>query len=795
MTIDEVLTVARAGAAQGCTEALFTLGDKPELLYPEAAQELASMGYTTTMDYVIDAARAVLREAHLLPHVNAGVMSQEDIQRLRRVSASQGLMLETVATGLQAHSGDCPDKDPGVRMEMMEAAGRAQVPFTTGILIGIGESKRDRIEALLAIRGCHRRHGHIQEVIIQNFRAKKGTPMALWPEPSLHEFLETVATARLILGPDMSIQAPPNLTPSSSAAGKRATNDDNDDDDDEKEGVGWQRLIDAGINDWGGVSPVTRDWVNPERPWPHISTLAKVTERAGKVLVPRLPSYPGYLNTRWMDAEPLSVALKHADVHGLGRASTWYAGEKDEEVGTPTATTSSDKNDNITEKNKLQAPLVPLPRPNSINKYYRVVLGMDGTLVTEKGGHHVITPNVQRILDAIMHPPPRHPYSPTVEDIVALFEARGADFHAILSAADALRHRLHGDSVSFVVNRNINYTNICTYACKFCAFSKGPSSDETLRGAPYLISLPEITRRTAEAWDRGATEVCMQGGIHPEFTGHTYLGIVEAAKAGAPGVHVHAFSPLEVAHGAETLGWSVARFLAALRDAGLGSLPGTAAEVLDDDVRSVLCPDKINTQEWVDIIRTAHSVGLNTTSTIMFGHIDTTASWARHLLVLRDLAADSSSSLRSPHSPPVGKITEFVPLPFVHKYAPMFKKGISRAGPTLRECFLMHAVARLVLHPHITNIQASWVKMGPSWAAALLGAGCNDMGGTLMNESITRAAGAAHGQEIGPREMEELIQGAGRLAVQRTTGYGGVAEEGRERAKREWDARPLMPLL
>ncbi|KAG7675049.1 hypothetical protein KSW81_002553 [Nannochloris sp. 'desiccata'] len=841
MTLEEVLTVARMGAEQGCTEALFTLGDKPELKYPEAAAELASMGYPSTIAYVAAASKAVLENTGLLPHINAGVMSREDLRLLKTVSVSQGLMLESLSTELITTPGaahyNCPDKEPAVRLEMLESAGKERVPFTTGILIGIGETKLNRIEALLKIKESHERYGHVQEVIIQNFRAKKGTAFENNAEPSLDDFLWTIAAARLILGKEMSIQAPPNLTPESDDAVKQSekqekstvysaessNNGSNTTFTTDSGDLSWLQLLNAGINDWGGISPLTRDYVNPERPWPHILSLARATAAAGKQLVPRLPVYPFYLSidksssrsdvnvvggthhgsygNRWLDGiggakSPLAAVLKSADAFGLARASNWYAGmiEKGSEpITAPAATSSSflssspppseEQTENENRDAKRRA--VPLPRQK---KPWRIAMDTNGLLVGDPSSASMLLNDkrafssahsglIESLLSTILQnaftsssststpfipassSPSSAAHNITEEDISLLFSARGNDFSAVVNVANQLRRRINGDTVTYVVNRNINYTNICTFGCKFCAFSKGPAAEE-LRGAPYLLDFEEVTRRTTEAWARGATEVCMQGGIHPDFTGDTYLKLIAAAKKGAPDIHVHAFSPLEVAQGASTLGWSLSRYLSSLKDAGLGSLPGTAAEILDDDVRAELCPDKLTAQEWVEVITTAHNIGLKTTSTIMFGHVDSITSWARHLLILRNIAATT------------GKITEFVPLPFVHMEAPMFRKGISRAGPTLRECILMHAIARLALHPYITNIQASWVKMGPNRAAQLLAAGCNDMGGVLMNESITRAAGAGHGQELGALEMERLIREAGRVPEQRSTLYG-----------------------
>ena len=707
MTPDEVLAVARAGAAEGCKEALFTLGDKPELRYRAARDELAGLGFETTVSYLAWMARLVFEETGLLPHPNPGVMSAGDIEDLRRVSVSQGLMLEGTAPGLSrqggAHHGS-PDKAPAVRLETMRLAGAAGVPFTSGILIGIGETRLQRIEALLALRDLDDCHGHIQEIIVQNFRAKPGTRMAAAPEPELDELLWTIAVARLLFGAGANIQAPPNLSPG--ALG---------------------RLVDAGINDWGGVSPVTPDHVNPEAPWPHLDDLAQHTAAAGKVLTERLALYPAYARDpeRWLDAALRRPVLDAIDAEGYARTEDWCAGA---DVPVPAIST------------------LTAPRPGNGS--------LDAILDRALGGAEL-----------------------GEGQIVRLFQARGAAFAAVTGAADGLRARVNGDTVTYVVNRNINYTNVCYFKCQFCAFSKGRPG-ENLRGRPYDLGLDEIERRGREAWDRGATELCLQGGIHPDYDGNTYIDICRRLKRALPAMHIHAFSPLEVWQGAKTLGVTLPEFLARLADAGLDTLPGTAAEILDDAVRAVICPDKLTTRQWLEVMETAHAAGFRTTATIMFGHVDGPEHWARHLLHVRRLQART------------GGFTEFVPLPFVPMEAPIYLKGRARRGPTFREAVLMHAVARLALHPLIPNIQASWVKLGPEGAAACLAAGVNDLGGTLMNESITRAAGAAHGQEMAPERMEELIRAAGRTPVQRTTLYG---EAPAERAAAARGAPPLEP--
>ncbi|HME27974.1 MAG TPA: 5-amino-6-(D-ribitylamino)uracil--L-tyrosine 4-hydroxyphenyl transferase CofH [Acetobacteraceae bacterium] len=691
---DSVLTIARAGAAAGCTEALFTLGDKPELRYRAAREALAALGHDTTIAYLHEMCALVVKQTGLLPHVNPGIMSRDEIASLRAVSASMGIMLESSSDRLCEPGGvhyGSPDKVPTVRLEMMRQAGELAVPFTTGILIGIGETRTERLESLLAIRDLHARYGHIQEVIVQNFRAKPNTKRATAPEPDLDDLLWSIAAARLILPDDVHVQAPPNLSP----------------------GV-YQKLIDAGIDDWGGVSPVTPDHVNPEAPWPQIEALAERTAAMGKVLVQRLPVYPTYAFAadRWCAPDIATRVRRAIDAEGWAREDDWAPG--------------------LTVLPRQRAAMLDRIDPAVGNAVAKAVSGarLDET------------------------------------EIVRLFGARDADYDHVITAADALRQSVSGETVRYVVNRNINYTNICYFRCRFCAFSKG-KTHEALRGAPYDLALDEVVRRSQEAWDRGATEVCLQGGIHPDYTGATYLGICRAIKAALPDMHIHAFSPLEVTQGAATLGLSLRDFLAQLKDAGLGTLPGTAAEILDDEVRAIICPDKVNTEQWLEVVRTAHQLSLRTTSTIMYGHIERPVSWARHLLRLRDLQVET------------GGFTEFVPLPFVHMEAPMYLRGQARKGPTLREAVLMHAVARLALHPLITNIQTSWVKMGPDGAALCLNAGANDMGGTLMNESISRAAGTQHGQEFPPEAMETLIRSIGRIPLQRDTLYRPASQERR----------------
>ncbi|MDP1632673.1 MAG: 5-amino-6-(D-ribitylamino)uracil--L-tyrosine 4-hydroxyphenyl transferase CofH [Caulobacter sp.] len=693
MSPDAVLAVARSGAAAGCKEALFTLGDKPELRYAAAREGLAELGFESTIPYLAHVAGRVLRETGLLPHINAGLLTAEDYALLRPVAASMGLMLETTAERLGERGGPhfgSPDKAPALRLASMAAAGEAAIPFTSGLLIGIGETRAERLDALQALADLHADHGHLQEIIIQNFRAKAGTKMAAAQEPSEDELIWTLAAARRILPPDVSLQAPPNLNPGRT-----------------------QALIAAGLNDWGGVSPVTIDHVNPEAPWPEVEVLAAECAASGHVLAERLTAYPRFVRDadRWLDPGVARAVRAVSDSEGLARDTDWSPG-----VAAPASGSAA-------------LPLGTDARP-------RLSPGLDGILGRAMAGHEL-----------------------SEGQITALFSARGGAAQAVVAAADDLRRATRGETVTYVINRNINYTNICTYSCSFCAFSK-TSAKGGERDKPYDLPLEAIAERVNEAWARGATEVCLQGGIHPRYTGDTYLGILRAAKAAQPAMHVHAFSPLEISQGAATLGLPLTGYLERLRDEGLGSLPGTAAEILDDDMRAILCPDKLSRRGWLDVVRSAHQVGLPTTATIMFGSVEEPVHWARHLLDIRRLQLET------------GGFTEFVPLPFVHMRSPVFVKGLARKGPTWRETVLMHAVSRIALHGAIASIQASWVKLGLDGAAACLNAGVNDLGGVLMNESISRAAGASHGQELTVGALEAVAASAGRRTRQRTTLYG-----------------------
>jgi FO synthase len=711
---DQVLAIARAGAEAGCHEALFTLGERPELRYPAAADWLAAHGYESTVHYLAEMCGLVLDRTGLLPHANAGALSGDELAMLRPVAPSQGMMVETLRADLAAHRGS-PDKTPERRLATLDAAGRLGIPFTTGILVGIGEDRADRLAALEAIAESHRRWGHVQEVIVQNFLPKPGTSMHQAPPCPPDEHLEAIALARLVLPPEVHVQAPPNLA------------DD------------FGVLLDAGIDDWGGVSPITADHVNPERPWPALDRLRAVTEARGFALAPRLTVYPSYVSRpdRWLDPSLVFAVGDRADAEGLGRddpgsvfpertLENAKAGTGAEIVLTGVRSTAW-----YSGADAQPAVLVPGPR-GAVRGRVREVL--DGVAAGQAVGG---------------------------DEIVHLFAARGPEVVAVAEVADGLRRQAVGDTVTYVRNRNINYTNVCTFKCRFCGFSKGPLS-LNLRGTPYLLTLDDIAERSREAWELGATEVCLQGGIHPDFDGDYYVEVARAVRDAVPGMHIHGFTALEVTEGAKRLGEPLDRYLRRLMDAGLRSLPGTAAEILDDPVRQILCPDKITTDEWLDAHRTAHGVGLRSNVTIMFGAVESPVSWARHLLRTRALQAET------------GGFTEFVGLPFVHMATPLYLQRKARRGPTFREVLLMHAIARITYRGLIDNIQFSWVKLGQRAGVQLLQAGCNDLGGTLMDENISRAAGASHGQEMTPDDFAAMVEPLGRTLQQRTTLYDPV---------------------
>jgi FO synthase len=750
---DEVLDIARRGAELGCKEALFTLGDRPEDRWPEAAEWLEAEGYDDTLAYVRAMAIRVLEETGLLPHLNPGVLTWTDFQRLKPVAPSMGMMLETTATRLWSEPGGphhgSPDKEPAVRLRVLHDAGRSNVPFTTGVLIGIGETHEERADALFEIRRVQRAYHGIQEVIVQNFRAKPDTAMRGMPDAELEELAAAVAVTRLLLGPSARVQAPPNLV------------------DDE-----YALIVGAGIDDWGGVSPLTPDHVNPERPWPQIDTLAARTREAGFELRERLTIYPEFLRRGepWLDPRllPHVTALADPDT-GLAREDAALVGrpwQEPEDVFTASGRTdlhrtidtegrTADRRDDFDEVygdwDELRAQAAPGMAPERIAADVRAAL-------------RTAADDPTRLTDA---------------EALALLHADGPALDSLCSVADAVRQDVVGDDVTYVVTRNINFTNVCYTGCRFCAFAQRRTDADA-----YTLSVDQVADRARQAWEVGATEVCMQGGIHPDLPGTAYFDIARAVKQRVPGMHVHAFSPMEIVNGAARTGMSVPEWLRAAKEAGLDSVPGTAAEILDDEVRWILTKGKLPAATWVEVITAAHEAGLPSSSTMMYGHVDQPRHWLAHLRLLAGIQQRT------------GGFTEFVTLPFIHTNAPVYLAGIARPGPTMRDNRAVTATARLLLHPHIRNIQTSWVKLGAEGAAQMLRSGANDLGGTLMEETISRMAGSSYGSYRSVRDLIGIAESAGRPARQRTTTYGAVPEERRQAVERSDGHLPeLLPVL
>ncbi|GAA3760109.1 bifunctional FO biosynthesis protein CofGH [Spinactinospora alkalitolerans] len=764
---DEILEIARQGAAMGCKEALFTLGDRPEERWEQARQWLDEQGYDDTLSYVRAMAIAVLEETGLLPHLNPGVMSWSDLQRLKPVSPSMGMMLETTSERLftergQAHYGS-PDKDPAVRLRVLEDAGRCNVPFTTGILIGIGETAAERADSVFALRRVAREYGGIQEVIVQNFRAKPDTAMMHRPDAELAELAATIAVTRLVMGPRARVQAPPNLI-----------------------GDDFGLMMRAGIDDWGGVSPLTPDHVNPERPWPQIDALAEHTARSGFELRERLTIYPEYVRQGepWLDPRLFSHVAALADPEtGLARADAVVKGRPWQEP--EAAMASSGRTD-------LHVGVDAEGRTGDRRGDFDAVYG-DWSLLRERIARPALGVGAPRRFDpeirAALRSAERDPAGLSDEEALALLYAHGPELEELAALADGVRRDAVGDDVTFVVTRNINFTNVCYTGCRFCAFAQRRTDADA-----YTLSLGQVADRAAEAWEAGATEVCMQGGIHPDLPGTAYFDIARAVKERVPDMHVHAFSPMEVVNGAARTDLPVREWLLRAREAGLGSIPGTAAEILDDDVRWVLTKGKLPTAQWVEVVTAAHDLGIPTTSTMMYGHVDTPEHWVAHIKLIRSL---QERAVRRNGRP---GFSEFVLLPFVHTNAPIYLAGLARTGPTVRENRAVHALARLLLHGHVPNIQCSWVKLADEHCRLLLNGGVNDVGGTLMEETISRMAGSDNGSFKTISDIRALVEPTGRPLRQRDTLYGEVPPERRAAAEAHDGVaasvrRPRLPVV
>ncbi|MFE7597636.1 bifunctional FO biosynthesis protein CofGH [Streptomyces sp. NPDC057494] len=753
MSPDEVLDIARRGAEMGCKEALITLGDKPEDRWPEAREWLDAHGYDDTIAYVRAMAIRILEETGLLPHLNPGVLSWTDFQRLKPVAPSMGMMLETTATRLWSEPGGphygSPDKEPAVRLRVLEDAGRSSVPFTSGLLLGIGETLEERAESLFALRRIARAYHSIQELIIQNFRAKPDTAMRGMPDAELDDLVATVAVARIIMGPSACLQAPPNLVDSE-----------------------YERLIAAGIDDWGGVSPLTIDHVNPERPWPQIEELAARSAAVGFELRERLCVYPEFVTRGepWLDPR----LLPH--VRALADPETGLANPEAPVRGLPWQ--EPDEAFTATGRTDLHTAIDTEGRTGDRREDFDEVYG-DWEALREAAAPGMVPERVDADVREALSVAADDPTRLTDAQALALLHADGPALDALTRIADDVRASVVGDDVTYIVTRNINFTNVCYTGCRFCAFAQRRTDADA-----YTLSLDQVADRAEQAWDVGAVEVCMQGGIHPDLPGTAYFDIARAVKKRVPGMHVHAFSPMEVVNGATRTGLSIREWLTAAKEAGLDSIPGTAAEILDDEVRWVLTKGKLPTATWIEVITTAHELGIRSSSTMMYGHVDQPRHWLGHFRTLSRIQQET------------GGFTEFVTLPFIHTNAPVYLAGIARPGPTARDNRAVIAMARLLLHPHIPNIQTSWVKLGTEGAAEMLRSGANDLGGTLMEETISRMAGSSYGSYRSIRDLEAIAEAAGRPAKPRTTLYGEVPRERQSTARASDGHLPtLLPFL
>ncbi|MEJ8635620.1 bifunctional FO biosynthesis protein CofGH [Streptomyces sp. MS2.AVA.5] len=753
MSPDEVLAIARRGAEMGCKEALITLGDKPEDRWPEAREWLEAEGYDDTIAYVRAMAIRILEETGLLPHLNPGVMTWTDFQRLKPVAPSMGMMLETTATRLWSEPGGphhgSPDKEPAVRLRVLEDAGRSSVPFTSGLLIGIGETYEERADSLFALRRISRAYHGIQELILQNFRAKPDTAMRGMPDAELDELVATVAVARHIMGPSACLQAPPNLVDSE-----------------------YGRLIGAGVDDWGGVSPLTIDHVNPERPWPQIDVLTEQSAAAGFRLEERLCVYPEFVRRGepWLDPRLMPHVRALADPEtGLANPDAPVQGHPWQEP---------DEGFTAVGRTDLHRTIDTDGRTHDRRDDFDEVYG-DWDALREAAAPGMVPQRIDTDVRGALKTAADDPTRLTDDEALALLHADGPALDALTRIADELRRDVVGDDVTYIVTRNINFTNVCYTGCRFCAFAQRRTDADA-----YTLSLDQVADRAAQAWDVGAVEVCMQGGIHPDLPGTAYFDIARAVKERVPGMHVHAFSPMEVVNGASRTGLSIREWLTAAKEAGLDSIPGTAAEILDDEVRWVLTKGKLPTATWIEVVSTAHELGIRSSSTMMYGHVDQPRHWLGHFRTLARIQQET------------GGFTEFVTLPFIHTNAPVYLAGIARPGPTARENRAVMAMARLLLHPHITNIQTSWVKLGTEGAAEMLRSGANDLGGTLMEETISRMAGSSYGSYRSVKDLVAIAEAAGRPAKPRTTLYGEVSQERQQAAAASDGHLPeLLPLV